>query len=46
MKRRSDREKRNNDVIWSITLIAAAACAAIFYLGPPLYQRFFGKGSK
>ncbi len=31
---------------WSITLIAAAACAAIFYLGPPLYQRFFGKNSK
>ena len=24
MKRRSDREKRNNDVIWSITLIAIA----------------------
>ena len=24
MKRRSDREKRNNDVIWSITLIAVA----------------------
>ena len=31
---------------WGVTLIAAAACAVVFYLGPPLYQRFFGKGSK
>ena len=31
---------------WGVTLVAAAACAVVFYLGPPLIHRLTHRDSK